>query len=477
LDLPLEFDGEDGFTSAHAAPAAALRREVSERLAAHRSRRGSQLRPQANPVPIAAPNPARPQRANRIASAVAERYAQTPSYREFLAAEAARALDEANAKAEIAARTAHAMAAAQQQLLAELDLWPKPEPTPSGAPRLDSETWESGAPGLASETWETLPRPIQNTPAELRVRLHEDAGILPPQARAAIRVNPPAPAEPRITDDEIIALDEEIAFRQAPCFPPPETPPVAIPANLLEFPRQLVAPRKARPRVAEGPLRDDSETAPEAAQLRIFEVDANQIATSPDRAVASDLPGWSSIRLDAMPAVDSVHTAAAPYSDPETSAGSSPVSPTEAAAPGPDLAATLPLATASLSQRGMAAIVDACILGFTLLAIVTGFARAVAVLPPAPIAAVAAAATLLVLFVLYQMLFFTFSCATPGMRYARIGLCTFGDENPTRAEMRRRTWALLLSACPLGLGFLWALLDEDRLGWHDRISRMYQRGY
>ena len=23
----------------------------------------------------------------------------------------------------------------------------------------------------------------------------------------------------------------------------------------------------------------------------------------------------------------------------------------------------------------------------------------------------------------------------------------------------------------------WALLDEDRLGWHDRMSRMYQRAY
>ena len=28
-----------------------------------------------------------------------------------------------------------------------------------------------------------------------------------------------------------------------------------------------------------------------------------------------------------------------------------------------------------------------------------------------------------------------------------------------------------------GLGFWWALLDEDRLTWHDLISRMYQRSY
>jgi uncharacterized RDD family membrane protein YckC len=78
---------------------------------------------------------------------------------------------------------------------------------------------------------------------------------------------------------------------------------------------------------------------------------------------------------------------------------------------------------------------------------------------------------------LYQLLFFTLSEATPGMRYARIALCTFNDDNPTRAAMRRRIFAIVLAACPLGIGFLWAWLDEDGLGWHDRISRMYQRSY
>jgi hypothetical protein len=63
------------------------------------------------------------------------------------------------------------------------------------------------------------------------------------------------------------------------------------------------------------------------------------------------------------------------------------------------------------------------------------------------------------------------------MRYARIGLCTFSDDNPTREAMRRRILALILSTAPFGLGLLWTLLDEDRMGWHDRISRMYQRSY
>ena len=46
----------------------------------------------------------------------------------------------------------------------------------------------------------------------------------------------------------------------------------ALPAKLIEFPRELIAPRKQRPRLAEGPLLE--EAAPGSA-LRIFEVSAS----------------------------------------------------------------------------------------------------------------------------------------------------------------------------------------------------------
>ena len=92
-------------------------------------------------------------------------------------------------------------------------------------------------------------------------------------------------------------------------------------------------------------------------------------------------------------------------------------------------------------------------------------------------AALALAATGAAMYLGYELLFFSLRGDTPGMRYARIGLCTFADENPTRAEMRRRILAQLVAVCPMGLGRLWALLDDDGLGWHDRISRMYQRAY
>ena len=63
--------------------------------------------------------------------------------------------------------------------------------------------------------------------------------------------------------------------------------------------------------------------------------------------------------------------------------------------------------------------------------------RAAAAPMPPQIAAISAVVVFFVFSALYHLLFFTFSEATPGMRYARIGLCTFSDDNPTRSAMRR----------------------------------------
>jgi len=84
----------------------------------------------------------------------------------------------------------------------------------------------------------------------------------------------------------------------APEILDPIEPTTPLPANLIEFPRQLVATRKARPRLAEGPLREEADAAPERAQLRIFEVEADQVSIEP--VVEGVLPEWSSIHLGAQ---------------------------------------------------------------------------------------------------------------------------------------------------------------------------------
>jgi uncharacterized RDD family membrane protein YckC len=256
----------------------------------------------------------------------------------------------------------------------------------------------------------------------------------PPAPRQSVAAPARQESAPRITDvfiEEVVEPIESIA------------------GNLIEFPREIIAPRKARPRLAEGPLREESVA--EAPQLRIFEVDTEAISKTPEVEPAT--PEWSSIRLDARSA-EHIETdpSLVNYLD-------------------------IPLHVASMGDRLMAGLVDLSLAGLAFLVFVLVFVACTAHPPMGKPAIAAASGTLVFFFLLYQYLFFTYSEATPGMRYARIALCTFEDENPTRKQMQNRIGAIMLSACTLGMGFAWAFFDEDGLGWHDRLSRTYQRSY
>jgi uncharacterized RDD family membrane protein YckC len=91
--------------------------------------------------------------------------------------------------------------------------------------------------------------------------------------------------------------------------------------------------------------------------------------------------------------------------------------------------------------------------------------------------AVGAASLLIILGVLYQVVFLTLGEATPGMKCARVALCTFDGHKTTRAQRRLRLGALILSLLPAGLGVLWTILDRNHLSVHDRMSRTYLRKY
>ena len=446
---------DDLFGQTDAAEATfALKEQVAERLAAHRARKSRVVGSSITPISQSSDEPSHPNsrsRSARIVASVAERYAQSQSYRAFLAEEAERAIYQAEAAAEVAALNAKAVVEAQNQLLFELD-------------QLAAEIPLSGPIEVAAATSAAPPAtPANNLPSSLNiveapspvftVRLYEDVGRHTSEPQAAAY---PIPSHDPFDEAEGQALDEEIAFRQSPVFEP-TIAPVEIPANLIEFPRQLVAARKARPRLAEGPLREEADLAPTSAQLRIFEVEATQLSTTP--VVESAAPEWSSMVLDAQPAP-------APFIEvPETRF--LPI-PAPQAAP--------------LNLRLMSTMVDGILILTAFLGFIAAFAfTCQRIGGPNQIslqtAAIAAVGTLIFLALAYQLLFFTFGEATPGMRYARIGLCTLSDENPTRAQMRRRILATILAACPLGIGFLWACLDDEGLGWQDRISRMYQRTY
>ena len=223
--------------------------------------------------------------------------------------------------------------------------------------------------------------------------------------------------------------------------------PLAV--NVIDFPRELVAARKVRPRLAEGPLRDSSQPTGHD-QLKIFEVAPESISQTIRIGAAG--AEWSPIRLD---------------TDPSSPHSGDRQSPTH----------EVPLKAAPLEDRLMAGIFDLALVVAAFALFVLVFVACTAHPPTGKPALLAAGLVLGGFFLLYQYLFFKYAEGTPGMRYAKIALCTFEDENPTRNAMCRRVFFMLLSAAPLGLGFAWAWFDPDRLGWHDRLSRIYQRTY
>lgn len=126
---------------------------------------------------------------------------------------------------------------------------------------------------------------------------------------------------------------------------------------------------------------------------------------------------------------------------------------------------------APVAQRLFSGLVDAAIVivALALFALVAlQLAHAVPELRAA--AGVAALATALFWFV-YHALFLIYAGRTPGMQLAHLTLRDFEGEPLPRVARRGRAIAMLVSAAPLGLGFLWACFDEDTLCWHDRITR------
>jgi len=371
-------------------------------------------------------------RAAEAAARVAARYANAPSYSEVLADEARAAVRAAEAASQAAL---HAQAAAESILASlEAGLEADREAVIAVEPARP-------APSQAAQAADRPSFAIQWAP-DLPVRTEVPAAT---RAMHGLSIS-----EKHIEDwrepvrDALGAEGIEVVDAAQP-----------IHANLIEFPRELVATRKARPRLADGPY---ATVAEPGGQLSIFEVDPGTISIEPAAAetvAAAAEPvwtgaEWSGIQLDEQPAEGLLEEPEAP-----------------AAAPAVQLA--------SMSRRLLATVVDGSLMVGAFLAAAMEAASRTTDLPAPRVIELGSLATLVVIGVLYKLVFYTLATATPGMKYARISLCTFRDESPSRAQRCGRLGALLLSLLPVGLGVVWALFDEEHLSWHDRLSRTYLR--
>ena len=136
-------------------------------------------------------------------------------------------------------------------------------------------------------------------------------------------------------------------------------------------------------------------------------------------------------------------------------------------------AADLVLPSASLPRRMLAGLYDALILAGAL----AGFAGMFAWLNPQrpPLLVIVSAVAIVgpIMWAAYEFLFTVYTGSTPGLRLAHLRLVKFDGSATSRRIRRWRVLASYLSAVALGLGYLWSVLDEDGLCWHDRITHTH----
>jgi uncharacterized RDD family membrane protein YckC len=87
-----------------------------------------------------------------------------------------------------------------------------------------------------------------------------------------------------------------------------------------------------------------------------------------------------------------------------------------------------------------------------------------------PLVSAAYALTVFVVLVGYMPVLWTITGRSVGKAILGLGIVRVDGRPPTFARSMLRFCAYWLSALPLGLGFLWVLIDPSRRALHDKIA-------
>jgi uncharacterized RDD family membrane protein YckC len=128
---------------------------------------------------------------------------------------------------------------------------------------------------------------------------------------------------------------------------------------------------------------------------------------------------------------------------------------------------------AGLARRRWAALVDVLFLGLTCAGFLALFRSLGGEITLDRAAAVIYLLILYLFYALYFSLFITLAGTTPGMQLLGLSVVRLDGYLPDTRQLLWRSFGYLLSGVTLALGFLWALWDDDRFTWQDRISQTY----
>jgi uncharacterized RDD family membrane protein YckC len=148
-----------------------------------------------------------------------------------------------------------------------------------------------------------------------------------------------------------------------------------------------------------------------------------------------------------------------------------------APAPRHKSAVTEDIPVAVTGARLEAAVVDALLLSGGIAAAATTFylmggrvALSTGSLVPCGVAAAAVA-------VFYHLFFSVLGAESAGMRSMGLRTLTFDGHEPTWHQRVARFVLSLFSVGAVGIGVLWALIDDEGLTWHDHITGTYPTEY
>jgi uncharacterized RDD family membrane protein YckC len=423
--------------------------EVSQRVAAHRKRKGSTAtdggqKTYANP----GSNLAGSSRISSAAARVAARYASAPSYSDLFAVEtrpeatATEPVPEQEMLLDFGTPTVAAPEASTEIEQVRLSM---PEAAPMAMLDWDQD-WDFGN-SFAVSTHHPLSDALER-------ESHRDGrSVVEPVAETA-GAQLEALKDPWNEEEGQAIWNEPARFVQDEAPAVSMVEPQPIHGNLIEFPYELVATRKVRPRRAEGNYVSAVDAEP---QLSIFEVDPASISTQPDlveraaEAPAWSGPEWADLKLEAS---QQKEPAAEPVAEVRG-------------------AKTVDLQAAPMNLRVLAAVVDFGLVSIASIGVAALVAVKATVLPTIREAEIGGAVVFAAIAVAYLAISYTLARATPGMKYALLSLRTFDGQTPSREQRCKRLGALALAMLPVGLGAVWALFDEQHLCWHDRWSGTY----
>jgi uncharacterized RDD family membrane protein YckC len=133
----------------------------------------------------------------------------------------------------------------------------------------------------------------------------------------------------------------------------------------------------------------------------------------------------------------------------------------------------VPLQSARMSRRFLAAATDGVIVLAAMALFLYLVFRIIQTVPALPQTLAFGGLITGVFWAGYHYLFLVYGGTTPGLRLAKLRLSCFDGAPVCKALRRWRALASILSAIALGLGYAWCFLDEDQLCWHDRATHTY----